>query len=189
MRWADEGDGQHGFGLLNNSKYGYDAVGNQLRLTLLRSPVYPDPDADRGDQKFEYALYPHAGAWQSSQVMQRGYEFNYGVQAMQVADHEGALPAMHSFASVGEPAGASHVVLTALKKAEDGHALVARFYEWAGKGGDVTLTVPAGVKSAEVVNLMEQETGQSVPVEAAAGESVVKVPVTPYMIQTVRLNY
>ena len=189
MRWADEGDGQHGFGLLNNSKYGYDAVGNLLRLTLLRSPVYPDPDADRGDQKFEYALYPHAGAWQNSQVMQRGYEFNYSLQAMQVADHEGALPATHSFASVGEPVAASHVVLTALKKAENGHALIARFYEWAGKSGDVALTVPAGVKSAEVVNLMEQSTGQAVPVEAASSGSVVKVPVTPYMIQTVRLNY
>ncbi len=35
MRWADLGDDIHGFSLLNNSKYGYDAVGNQLRLTLL----------------------------------------------------------------------------------------------------------------------------------------------------------
>lgn len=185
MRWADEGDGQHGFGLLNNSKYGYDAVGNLLRLTLLRSPVYPDPTADRGDQQFEYALYPHAGTWQSSQVMQRGYEFNYRLRAMQVADHEGTLPASHSFAGVAE----THVVLTALKKAEDGHALIARFYEWSGQGGDVTLTVPGAVKNAEVVNLMEQPTGQSVPVEAAGGTSVVKIPVTPYMIQTVRLNY
>ena len=185
MRWADEGDGQHGFGLLNNSKYGYDAVGNLLRLTLLRSPVYPDPEADRGDQHFEYALYPHAGTWQSSQVMQRGYEFNYRLQAMQVADHDGALPATHSFATVAEP----NVVLTALKKAEAGHALIARFYEWAGKDGAVTVTVPAGVKSAEVVNLMEQATGQTVPVETTSGESVVEVPVTPYMIQTIRLNY
>ncbi len=189
MRWADEGDGQHGFAVLNNSKYGYDAVGNLLRLTLLRSPVSPDPDADRGDQQFEYALYPHAGSWGSSQVMQRGYEFNYGLHTMQVADHEGTLPSSHSFAGVAE----SHVVLTALKKAEDGHALIARFYEWAGKGGDVTLTVPSGVKSAEVVNLMEQPVaqaeGQVVPVAAATAGSVVKVPVTPYMIQTVRLNY
>lgn len=58
MRWADLGDGAHGFSLLNNSKYGYDAVGNQLRLTLLRSPTWPDPDADREHHHFVYALYP-----------------------------------------------------------------------------------------------------------------------------------
>ena len=44
LRWADLGDGEHGFSLLNDSKYGYDAAGNVLRLSLLRSPTYPDPD-------------------------------------------------------------------------------------------------------------------------------------------------
>jgi alpha-mannosidase len=61
LRWADLGDGQHGLSLINESKYGYDAAGNVLRLSLLRSPIYPDPNADRGHQVFRYALYPHAG--------------------------------------------------------------------------------------------------------------------------------
>ena len=52
MRWADLGDGKHGVSIINESKYGYDAVGNLLRLTLLRSPTWPDPDADRGHHHF-----------------------------------------------------------------------------------------------------------------------------------------
>ena len=60
MRWADLGDGQHGFSLINESKYGYDAKDNVLRLSLLRSPTWPDPEADRGHHHFSYALYPHA---------------------------------------------------------------------------------------------------------------------------------
>ena len=172
---------QHGFSLINESKYGYDAIGNNLRLTLLRSPTWPDPDADRGEQRFSYELYPHAGAWKSASTVRRGWEFNYGLQAMQVGEHEGTLSAEHSFATVD----GNHVVLTALKKAEDGKSLIARFYEWAGEGGDVTLRMPDGVKSAEVVNLMEQSTGQTLSVSG----NTVKVPVTPYMIQTVRLDY
>ena len=43
LRWADLGNGQHGFSLINESKYGYDGSGNVLRLSLLRSPVWPDP--------------------------------------------------------------------------------------------------------------------------------------------------
>ncbi len=48
LRWADISDAQHGFSLLNDSKYGYDAKGNVLRLSLLRSPECPDPHADEG---------------------------------------------------------------------------------------------------------------------------------------------
>jgi len=181
MRWADEGDGLHGFSLVNNSKYGYDAVGNLLRLTLLRSPTWPDPDADRGEQTFEYALYPHIGTWQTAGTVRHGYEFNYGLQAMQVGEHEGTLPAEHTFAEVNS----GHAVLTALKQAEDGNGLIARMYESAGEGGEVMLRVPAGLKSAEVVNLMEEPTGETLTVK----DDQVKVPVTPYMIQTVRLMY
>src|ERR1700691_3748501 len=39
MRWADLGDGTHGFSLINAAKYGYDGEGNTLRLSLLRSPT------------------------------------------------------------------------------------------------------------------------------------------------------
>ena len=59
LRWADEGDGAHGLSLLNSSKYGYDAVGNVLRLSLLRGATWPDPVADQGTQIFDYAIYPH----------------------------------------------------------------------------------------------------------------------------------
>ena len=181
MRWADLGDGKHGFSVINESKYGYDAVGNMLRLTLLRSATWPDPEADRGEQRFSYALYPHAGAWRTASTVARGWELNYGLQAMQVAEHEGSMAAEYSFAA----ASGAHVVLTALKQADDGKGLIARMYEWAGESGEVTLRAPDGIKSAEVVNLMEKPTGQMLTVSGDA----VKVPVTPYMIQTVRLQY
>jgi alpha-mannosidase len=75
--------------------------------------------------------------------------------------------------------------MTALKKAEEGNALVARFYEWAGEGGEITLSVPPGAKSAAIVNLMEQPTGKTLPVS----NGKISVPVTPYEIQTVRIDY
>jgi alpha-mannosidase len=184
LRWADAGDGKHGFSLLNNSKYGYDSVGNLLRLTLLRSPTWPDANADREEHHFEYALYPHAGDWKQALSERHGYEFNYKLKAMQVAPHDGALSAEHSFVGVD----ASHVVLTAVKKTEGdglGNGLIVRFYEWAGEGGNVTLTVPPGASGATLVNLMEKPEGSAI---AVAGDKVV-VPVTPFEIQTVRIDY
>ncbi len=92
MRWADISDDKHGFSLLNNSKYGYDAKGNVLRLSLLRSPEWPDPHADEGHHEFTYSLYPHAGSWREALTVRQGYELNYKLLAMQTERHEGALP-------------------------------------------------------------------------------------------------
>jgi alpha-mannosidase len=181
LRWADLGDDKQGVSILNDSKYGYDAVGNVLRLTLLRSPTWPDENADQGEQKFTYAIYPHAGTWKDAQTVRRGYELNDPLKAEQVFSHTGALPAEYSFASVEN----ANVTLTAVKKAEDSDALVFRMYEWAGKASEVKLHVPKGAEYAVESNLMEKVEGGHLPL---AG-NVVTVPIKPYEILTVQVAY
>jgi alpha-mannosidase len=182
IRWADLGDGQHGFSLINESKYGYDAAGHTLRISLLRSPTDPDPNADRGHHHFSYSLYPHAGDWQQAQTVRRGYEYNYKLLAMRAGTHTGTLPLKHSFFAAAAP----NVVLTAVKKAEDSNALVVRFYEWAGKDGTVSLHVPSGATAARVANLLEQPQGAPLPLEN--GDTIL-VPAHPFEIVTVNVEY
>jgi alpha-mannosidase len=181
LRWADLGDGKHGLSILNQTKYGYDAVGNVLRLSLLRSPKWPDPEADMGHHHFHYALYPHAGTWKESMTVRRGYEYNYPLHAVVTTGHTGSLPAQHSFAGVSS----DNVVLTAVKKAEDANGLIFRVYEWAGKGGEVEFHVPPGAQSATITNLMETPEGGALPVTG----DMVKAPIHPYEILTVRVDY
>jgi alpha-mannosidase len=181
QRWADLGDGQHGFSLINDAKFGYDDKDNVLRLTLLRSPTWPDPVADRGHQHFSYALYPHAGDWKQALTVRHGYEYNYKLHAMQVLPHTGSLPLSHSFASV-KP---ENVILTAMKKAEDSDALIFHVFESAGKSGDVTFTLPPGATNATVTNLLEEPQGSALTV---TGDQVT-VPIHPYEILTLRADY
>ena len=77
------------FSLINESKYGYDAEGNVLRLSLLRAPTEPDPEADQGHHHFSYALYPHAGDWKQALSVRHGYDFDYKLKGMQVEAHAG----------------------------------------------------------------------------------------------------
>ncbi len=181
MRWADLGDGKHGMSLLNQTKFGYDAVGNMLRLTLLRGPTWPDPEADQGHHHFHYALYPHAGTWKDAQTMRRGWEYNYPLTGVATTTHAGSLPAEHSFASVSP----DNVVLTAVKKAEDANGLIFRVYEWAGKSATAEFHVPSGATGATVTNLMETPEGSALTVTG----DVVKVPIHPYEILTIRVDY
>ncbi|MGO9894420.1 MAG: alpha-mannosidase [Bryobacteraceae bacterium] len=181
MRWADLGDDLHGFSILNESKYGYDGKDNVLRLTLLRSPIWPDPEADRGHQHFTFALYPHAGTWKQALSEREGYEYNYRLQAMQVESHTGTLPAEHSYLSVAP----ENVVLTAVKKAEDDNGLIFHVFEWAGKQSNVVFTVPPGATGATETNLMEKPLGAPLTV---SGDKVT-IPIQPFEILSIRVDY
>jgi alpha-mannosidase len=181
LRWADLGDELQGVSIVNDSKYGYDALGNTLRITLLRSPTWPDPDADRGHQEFAYAIYPHAGTWKQALTMRHGFEMNDPMNATQVFAHTGALPAAQSWGSVEN----SNVTLTAVKKAEDSDALVYRMFEWAGTPSEVKLHVAPGATYAVESNLMEKAEGPHLKMSG----DVVTVPIKPYEILTVQVFF
>jgi alpha-mannosidase len=191
MRWADLSgagpDGKvHGLSILNQDKYGYDAAGNVLRLTLLRSPLWPDPDADQGHHHFHYALYPHAGTWKDAMTVRHGWEYDYPLQAVVTTGHSGSLPAEHSFASVSP----ENVVLTAVKKAEDQNGLgvnglIFRAYEWAGKDSVAEFDVPPGATGATVTNLMEEPQGDPLTMDG----DTIKVPIKHNEILTIRVDY
>jgi alpha-mannosidase len=180
LRWADLSDARDGLSILNDSKYGYDGRDNVLRITLLRSPAYPDPHADEGRHRFTYALYPHAGTWKEAGTVQRGYELNYGLMARVESPHTGVLSASHSFAAL-EP---GNLVLTAMKNAEDGHGIVFRFYESAGRNTQARLRLPPSARQAVETNLMEKEE-KVLPV--ADGEVV--LPVGAHEIKAVKVDF
>jgi alpha-mannosidase len=58
-------------------------------------------------------------------------------------------------------------------------------YEWAGKSANVELTAPAGATAAVETNLLEQPQGE--PLQINSGQ--VAVPIRPYEILAVRLDY
>jgi alpha-mannosidase len=180
QRWADISDDKHGFSLLNDCKYGYDAKGNVLRLSLLRSPEWPDPHADEGYHEFTYSLYPHGSGWRQANTIHEGYELNYPPIALQVFQHTGSLGAEHSFLQVD----GGNVVVSAVKKADSESATIIRFYEWAGKEGDVQIHLPPGANSASETDLMEKPIS-SIPVSA----DTITVHTKPYEIKTVKVDF
>ena len=68
QKWVDLSEGDYGVSLLNDCKYGHDIKDNVMRISLLRSPTDPDPEADRGEHRFAYSLLPHTGSWGESTI-------------------------------------------------------------------------------------------------------------------------
>ena len=183
QQWGDLSENGRGFSLLNREKYGYDTFEpGTIRLTLLRSPIDPDPHADQGFHEFTYSMYPHAGNWLEAETVLRGYELNYRLLPVPTVAHEGSFPASHSFVQI-EP---KNVILTAMKKAEDDSAVIFRFYEFEGKPAQVRLQLPVGATAATQTNLMEKEEKS---LSLTGGGREIELAIGPYEIASVKVAF
>ena len=149
--WVDvSGDGA-GLAVANDSKYAYDVQGGDIGITAARSPVYAwhDPRVldephgryeyiDQGRQDIVYRLVPHAGDWRESGIVRIAADLNQPAFPLIESYHPGDLPPEASFASDGGGA----VVVTVLKGAEDGDALVVRAHETTGRRAHARIELP-----------------------------------------------
>jgi alpha-mannosidase len=142
-----------GAALLSADRYGFSAKDNQLSLSLVRGPMYPDMLADEGRHRIRYAILPHDGRWWSSAVQ---------AEADLVNEPPRFAPAPactdQSFAPIRWQG--QDFRFHALKPAEEGNGLVLRLSESAGRRGAFRLTLPPGLV-AQPVNILEEPTPES----------------------------
>lgn len=138
---------QYGLAILNDSKYSYDVKDNDLRMTVVRSPIFADHFGvrdefcefmDQGVQEFKYSIVPHAGDWKTGSIVKKAYELN--VNPVQIIEtyHKGPLAQQFRGISVS----VDNVIASALKKAEDGEAYILRCYETAGNAVSAVIEIP-----------------------------------------------
>ncbi len=152
-RWADLSEAGYGVSLLNNGRYGHSADGNVLGLTLLRSPIYPDPLADEGEHHLIYALYPHPGDWRSGTVAE-AHDLNAPMPVVWVPGAGGRWPAAGRWIGL-EVTGGGALRLAALKRGEEGPGWIVRVYEAHGGRGRARWRGGLPFERAEPVNLLE----------------------------------
>lgn len=147
----------YGVSLLNDCKYGYDSKPEQIRLTLLRSPTWPDPQADRGIHHFSYGIYPHIGNWQLAHTVRKGYEFNLPLQ--KIIFDKIDVNTNKSLPTVGKllDLQAENLILMALKQSEhNSDVLILRCYESYGHAAQLNLASDLDLSITNSVDLLEQ---------------------------------
>lgn len=182
-RWMDLSEGDYGVSLLNDCKYGGAVRDNVLRLTLIKSGIYPDPNADQGEHRFTYALLPHTGDFRSETV-DEAHALNYPLLSRFVrkADKRKtpALPRTYDLATVNDQG----IVIDTIKKAEDGDGYIVRLYEAFNTRGTATLTVGFDTEEVASVNLMEEEPASVM----VTGGGDIAFTYTPHEIKTFRIR-
>lgn len=178
-KWADLSEDDYGISLMNDCKYGHDIKDSEMRLTLLKSAVEPNVDADREVHEFTYSLYPHSGDWKKANTVQMAYSLNCPMYAKVEEAHEGSLPAQFSLVNLDR----ENVVIEVVKKAEDSEDIIVRLYECFNRRTAVNLTFFRELSGVWECDLMENNI---IPVEAA-GNSF-KFEINPYEIKTFKLR-
>ncbi len=137
LTWAMVGDESNGLALLNDCKYSYSAKDNVLSLTAIRSPIYCDHGrlrteesnyTDQGLHEFTYAISP-ATTKEKAKLFKDAQQINTPLTVVLENHHNGALPLTYK----GIEVDAENLVVSAVKKSEDGTGYVVRAYECEGK--------------------------------------------------------
>eukprot|EP01028_Stygiella_incarcerata_P010047 TRINITY_DN504_c0_g1_i1.p1 TRINITY_DN504_c0_g1~~TRINITY_DN504_c0_g1_i1.p1 ORF type:complete len:1083 (+),score=271.77 TRINITY_DN504_c0_g1_i1:1065-4313(+) len=189
-RFVDVSERGWGVALLNDCKYGHDVHDSVIRLTLLKSPMAPNKDADKGIHQVRYALFPHKGDAEDAGVVRYAADWNNPIMKISypVTDHFSPLSVFEPFSFVQ---GRDHVVLDTLKVHEDDrNTIVARFYEGTGTSGWAQIHFKEKLSAAHVVNLLEE--GMDDPsslFETDFERNTISFYMTPFKLLSISLQF
>ena len=174
QKFIDLYDSGRGVALLSPKKYGASVIGNRVGLTLLKTPMFPDPSTDLGPQQFTYALMPHLGDWRRAKVPRIAYEYAFPLTVSN-GGREASLMELSP----------ENLVLEAVKAPEDGEGLVVRVFEAYNSSGIGTLRAPFRVAEAVSLDILEEEV---VPRQIEVNGNTVRFSYRPREIITLLLR-
>ncbi len=175
QKWMDYSEGHYGVSLLNDCKYGHSVLEGVVALTLIKSGVEPNPNADVETHRFTYALYPHGETWKQAGTVRESYKLNQPAYVLPA----GTPGKTYSYAAVDK----SNVILETVKQAEDGQGTILRLYECENARTKFTLTVPPTTTQACITNLLEEPQH---PLTVTNGQ--IPCTIHPYEILTIRIE-
>jgi alpha-mannosidase len=176
-KWMDVSQGDYGVSLLNDCKYGHEANGQTIRLSLLKSSIFPDEFADLGRHHFTYALYPHPSSWEDAETDQLALNLN---QPLFTQINATERQAQKTFVTCSS----KNITLEGLKRAEDGQGIIIRLVERHNKSGQIKLTFDRPIENAWACDLME-----TIEANIQSNDKHLYFNIRPYEIKTVRICF
>ncbi|MGW9412933.1 alpha-mannosidase [Arthrobacter cupressi] len=181
-RWIHVGEPGYGVAVANGSSYGHDVTRairddggttTNVRVSLLRAPKFPDPQADRGLHVLELSVRPGAAI---ADAVEEGYRRNLAPRV--VAGAKAAEPLV--------TVSGKAIVVEAVKLAEDGSGdVIVRLYESLGERSTGVVMANFEARSVRTVDLLER------PVDApgvAAGKDNARLTLRPFQLVTLRFG-
>lgn len=178
LRWADLSSRELGLTIIAPSRHGYTSRGNTLGLSIIRSPLFPNPWSDLGEFETTYYIYPHAGDFVNAHVPKVTQEILHRVLVVPVQSSN----AEFSFLEINPP----KVILGAFKPAEDGEGYVLRLYNPYYNSVNVRLKFNPVLKVSKILELDLLELSKLN--EHDLQDNEVSISLEPHKIKTLKID-
>lgn len=178
VRWSDYAmEGGGGMALLDRGLTSHELNGNTVTLALVNAQdYYRGLDnmmlTGQGTRTFHYALWPHGGDWRDEEIPKRAWEFNSPLMPIDGRKLEQPLSILST---------SPNVIVEALRRI--GPDIEVRLVEWAGREGNVEVTLKLPHHDARLTNLMGEKPE---PLTLKAG--AYRFPVRPQQVITLRFR-
>jgi alpha-mannosidase len=181
-RWARVSEGDYGVSVVNDSVYGHEVVRRPranggtysvIRLSLLRGPRFPDPEADQGQHDFSMSYLVGPGL---QGTLLSAYNLHAPLRSLKGA---------HTVRPLAHVDG--DIVLETVKLSEDRSGdVVVRLYEPYGRSARARVTFDPTIDHVAEVDLLE-EPRAGTAVAAVESNSVI-LQLRPFEIVSLRIR-
>lgn len=178
-KWVDISEDNYGISVLNDCKYGISVHDGNIGVSLLKSAIYPNPEADKEYHEFTISLLPHQGSFKEAGTIPQAYLLNNPLTTLVKRNVGGSLPEEYSFVS----SDCDNVIVEAVKKAEDSDDIIIRLYECYSRRSDVCLTFAGDIKEVYECDMLENNTE-----EAIFEENCIYLKMKPFEIKTLKIK-
>ena len=179
-KWVDMSEDDYGISVINNSKYGFSTGENEIKMTLLTSPKYPNPEADMGKHSISYSIFPHVGSARSGDTVREAYKFNQLLTAVEVAGGKGMLENEFSFLNISSDT----VIIETVKQSEVGNGVILRLYQSAKKTEKITISLNTDFHKFYITDMLENPLE-----EIVANRGKLNLKINPFEIITIKMEY
>jgi len=181
-RWIHVADAGYGVAIVNDSTYGHDVtrrprngggVTTVVRLSLIRAPRHPDPDADQGRHRVRCAVVPGA---HTADAIREGYRIN-------LPERRAPGATVAPLVSVDDDG----TIVESVKLADDrSGAVIVRIYEGIGRHTTARVRIAFPFGRAQLVDLLERPMAETELLRATDNEITLRL--RPFQIVTLRLS-
>lgn len=179
-KWMDVSEDGYGVSMLNDCKYGVGVRNGVIGMSMLKSAIHPNPEADKELHEFTYSIYPHQGGWREAGTVKQAYQINNPLTYSWKENEGGTLAPEYSLVSSDK----DNAVIEVVKKAEDSDAVIVRLYECYNRRTPVTLIFGKELTSVVECNMMEEGAD---PVEFTGNQATFEMK--PYEVKTLKVTF
>ncbi len=177
-KYTDLSETGYGISILNDCKYGISVEGSDMRLSLHKGGIRPDPRGDKGVHYATYSMLPHNSAFNAKDTILPAYMLNNPVIATE---------GVYEMVNLGSTDKAN-IIVEAVKPLEDSveageKAYILRLYEAEGCYTNATVNFGFAPKAIAQTNMLEQ-----VKATLEATDSL-KLTFKPFEIKTLKISY